>query len=300
MKIACISDPHIRSVNPVNRIDNYQEAIFEKFNFILDYCDENKIECLVCSGDLFDTPRSSLSLVKAVVDSLKARKVKFLSVWGQHDVFYHQKTLENTPIGILESADVLTVLNDKPFKIQDTHIYGASWESEIPKIQDKTKTNILAIHKMVINEKLWKDQTEFVTAGSLLKNNDFDLIISGDNHQKFTQIYKGKKLVNCGSMMRNSVAQKDHQPAFFVYDTETKKTKEVLIPIKPFDEVSLVAEFEDDKEANKKLEEYKKALSNDVDSSGLEFEKNLTAFMKLIEVNENIMNIVGRSVNGNS
>lgn len=298
MKIANISDMHLKTSNPINRIDNYKETQLNKFRYILKYCMNNKIDHLIAAGDIFDNPRQSLGYVGEIISLLHEYPAKFYAVAGQHDQWYRKQDLDNTPLGLLEAANVATILNDNPVEIDNVNFYGCAWESKIPEIKNKSKVNILSIHIMVIQNKLWNDQQEYTTGGALLKNNHFDLIVSGDNHQSFQEIYKGRKLVNCGSLTRSTVAQGDHKPSFYIYNTDTKELTREYIPIEPFEEVMLISEHLETKNINKKLEDYKLALGTSVDSSGLDFKFNLDVEMKNIE-NENIKNIIARSVNGN-
>lgn len=297
MKIANISDLHLKTSNPQNRIDNYKETQLNKLRYILQFCDDNDIKALIGAGDIFDHPRMSLGYVGEVINLLKEYEVKFYAVAGNHDQWYRQQDLDNTPLGLLEAANVVTILNDNPIEINNVHLYGCAWESIIPEIKDKSKVNILSIHIMVIQNKLWNDQQEYITGGALLKNNPFDLIVSGDNHQSFQEIYRGRKLVNCGSLTRSTVAQGDHKPSFYIYDTDTKELTREYIPIEPFEEIMLISEHLETKNINKKLEDYKLALGTSVDSSVLDFKFNLDVEMKNIQ-NENIKNIIARSVNG--
>jgi hypothetical protein len=206
--------------------------------------------------------------------------------------------ISNTPLGLLKEADVITILDENPIKFDNVHLYGCSWEQPISKPIDKDAVNILAIHIMVIKDnKVYEQQEDYVTAGSLLKNNQFDLIVSGDNHETFTELYKGRRLVNSGSMMRSSVAQKDHKPAFFVYDTEDKTLEKVLIPCADAKDVLLIDKHEETKELNQMLQMYKDALKSDV-VCDFDFVKNITKKLKTIEVNNNVKTIIGRSVDG--
>lgn len=300
MKIANISDLHLKTSNPQNRIDNYKETQLNKLRCILQFCDDNNIKALIGAGDIFDHPRMSLGYVGEIISLFKKYGVMFYVVYGQHDLWYHQQSLENTPLGLLEISDVVILLGEDPVSIdKNVDVYGCGWEKDIPKIQNKNKINILAIHTMVIkNNKVWNGQEEYEAAGRLLKNNDFDLIVSGDNHKSFQELYKGKKLVNCGPLMRSTVAQGDHKPSFYIYDTDTKELTREYISIEPFEEVMLISEHLETKNINKKLEDYKLALGTSVDSSGLDFKFNLDIEMKNIQ-SENIKNIIARSVNGN-
>ena len=296
MKIACLSDWHLTNTAPEKRIDNYEESVFRKYEFVLKHCDDNGIKYLVGGGDIFNHPRMSLGFVSNVIKISNRYNVKILVVAGQHDLFWHNYNLNNTPLGLLKNAGVVTMLGDEPLMDGNIHFYGAGWEQPIPKIIDKNAVTILAIHIMTIKDKkVYEQQEDYITAGSLLKNNPFDLIVSGDNHQTFTELYKGRRLVNSGSLMRSTVAQKGHNPSFFVYDTDDKTLEQVLIPCLPAHEVLLINEHEESKELNQRLILYKNALTEEVESD-FNFVDNIKKKLKLIEVNDRVKEIIGECV----
>jgi hypothetical protein len=60
-------------------------------------------------------------------------------------------------------------------------------------------------------------------------HSEFDLIVTGDFHEKFV-VTKGKTtLLNCGPMLRQSIDKKDFQPACWLLDDDG--IHEILIPI---------------------------------------------------------------------
>ncbi len=298
MLIAEISDIHLRTTNPEKRIDNYEEAMFNKFKFILEYCDKNGIGYLLLGGDIFDSPRQSIGFTTKVIALLKQYKVHVLAVFGNHDQFFRNQSLDNTPLHLLKEAGIMTILGDEHYIVDNIHFYGASWDDNIPDIVDKKAFNVLVIHIMVIKDKkVYAQQEDYTTAGSLLKNNNFDLIVTGDNHETFTELYKGRRLVNSGSMMRSTVAQKDHEPCFFVTDTDNNTLNKIPIPILPAHEVLLIDEHEETKSLNKNLNLYKEALKQEINNE-FDFEENLRKKLTMVEVNNNVGQIIGKMVNG--
>lgn len=296
MKLACIADTHLRTTIPEKRVDDFKMTQLNKFEYILNYCKDSQIDHLTIAGDVFENPRQSLGYVGEIISLLKKYPVNVSACVGNHDQFFRNMDIRNTPLGLLKEAGVITILDENPIKIDNVHLYGCSWEQPIPKIVDESAVNVLVAHIMVINDKkVFHQQEEYITAGSLLKNNNFDLIVSGDNHQTFTELYKGRRLVNSGSMMRSSVAQKDHKPSFFVYDTDDKTLEQILIPCLPANEVLLVDKHEETKELNQMLMMYKNALKEGIETD-FDFLANLTKKLKVIEVNDNVVKIIRECV----
>jgi len=297
MKLLLTGDWHITNTPPEKRIDNYTQAQSWKFLHILGLAEEKNCAFIIQPGDFFDSHKANDFLKRAVIKLLKDTKhPPILTIFGQHDLRYHSSDTKNTPLRVLEAAGVIDILgyrrgpapvsNTNPPKIyhSNIHIQGASWFEDIPTPKHldspKKEINVLILHKMIIkNQKLWEGQEDATLGNILLRNNRFDLIVSGDNHQSFT-ISTGKKhLVNCGSLMRMTTAQLDHKPVVYIYDTKDKSLEEHFIPIEPSENVFDLSEIEKEKKENKELEAFVAHLKDDVKIGGLDYAKNLKAFL---------------------
>lgn len=262
MKILAISDIHIRSTNVAKRSDDYEDTIFRKLTQILNNLEG--VDVIVCGGDIYDSWRTSKRIVGKTIRLFRDINIPFLTVYGQHDQIFRSSNLENTPIGLLEAAGVINILNDAPFTIGNVDFYGSNFEQEIPKILDKSKINVLSIHRMVISDKkLWNQQEEYVTSKSLLDKYDFDLIVSGDNHQSFVNKSGSKVLINAGCIMRNSISLKDHKPRVIIYDTENPgEVESYYIDIEPFENIFDLEAEEYNNEKRSSLTELSDLLNN--------------------------------------
>lgn len=300
MKILCFGDIHARSNNPRYRIDDYNLTLLDKINGVLDLAFKNNCEIVAMPGDIFETHRVSNYIISKLIDYLVYYRdncgMKFVGVIGNHDAPFHNLSLDNCPINVLRSAEVFNLLDETPFNTGAEDFYGASWGKSIPEIKDKGVFNVLLIHKMIIGEnKLWEGQENFVTARTLLAKNDFDLIISGDNHQCFTSEYKGKTLLNMGSLGRMTAAQLDHKPTVAIYDTETKKYELFEVPISPASEVFNLEEIKYKKEVakeNEKIKEYINLLSESNEENEWDYVDNLINFMYSANTSDEIKEIV--------
>jgi DNA repair exonuclease SbcCD nuclease subunit len=242
-KIIVCGDLHLTSSTPMNRCDNYGETLFEKFSYIIQTADafsKNEFGAVIFPGDFFDsTP--SFPLFNKVLSKIKEfNKIKCFVVFGQHDTVYRQR--QGSALDCLIRTGTVTLLNDQPYNISSVHgncihLYGTSYGDTLPK--PMTSNNILAIHKMVVNETVPFESDDMIYASELLKNNpDFQFIVSGDNHKSFERSDDNRILLNCGSVGRSTSAQLEHIPHFFVIDTEDFFSFERIdIPVQPFHEV---------------------------------------------------------------
>ena len=120
---------------------------------------------------------------------------------------------------------------------------------------------------------------------------EYDLIVSGDNHQNFMFQDGRRYLYNAGSLMRMTAGQLDHRPEVGIYDTETKTLEMVKVPIRPAEEVLSREHIEEAKERDERLEAFVKSLKTDY---GLElsFRRNLEEFFKANEVRESVRELI--------
>lgn len=288
MYLILSGDNHLTDKTPENRIDDYEETALRKFQFTLDTARNKGVELVIQPGDFFDGSAPSYSLFTKVVKMINDSGLFIATIYGQHDLRYRNKG--NTALRALKEAcpKLLLELNDT---FQDlVYIQSASFEEPVPKPK-AGKFNVLIIHKMIVDTKLWEDQEDFVYGNEFLKSNKFDLIVSGDNHKSFYANFGHRWLFNCGSLLRSTIAQTEHEPRLIFFDTIHCNWSEILIPIKPANEVFKMEQVIKAKERDEKLESFVEGLSQHKEM-GLSFEDNLNAYMKENEVDPSVQTII--------
>lgn len=295
MKILLSGDWHIRETSPVNRCDDFKQALLKKLNYIFKIAEKEKIQYILQPGDFFDAAdRVSYSMLAqwGRFFAITHRDFKILTVLGQHDLQNHNLTDGNIPSRVLEAIESLHIMTVDPFILYpepftQVHIYGASWNADIPIIKDPEALNILLIHKMFVKDKaIWEGQIDYTVGSSFLDQHKFDLVVSGDNHQKFICRDAGSILVNAGSLMRTAKNQNEHRPAVFIYDTTTHKVKEVRIPIKPFGEVFDIERQQSKERVEAELDELIEVFESEYTPS-LDFANNLAHLRSMADANVN-------------
>ena len=292
---AVCGDLHITEKTPVNRVDDYAKTILTKLEFILKIAQKNKCN-LFQPGDFFDNPSPSYRLFSKVVDLLnKYNDVNIYSIFGQHCMKFRNK--ENTASAALaQSCTNFILISSTGLNINENiTLYGSNYNEDPPEVTS-INFNVLLIHRMMIQDKLWANQKEYTQAGSFLRVNKFNVIVSGDNHQGFIcdQKTTGKHLFNCGATGRTTIAQFDHKPFIIIFDIDTKKYKQIFIPIEPSEKVFNLEKVEREKEKNENLKAFVTGLSADKEI-GMKFEDNLNAFLAEINVQPDIRQIIEES-----
>ena len=147
MKLLISGDWHIRQTAPERRLDDYWVTVMKKVGFIIDLANEEGCNFIIQPGDFFDSHKANDFLKRYMIKKLQWKKMKVLTVFGQHDLRYHSSDVRNTPLGVLYAAKVVYVAPHwEPLEFSGIHIWGASWYEDIPKkVKDKDAFNILII-----------------------------------------------------------------------------------------------------------------------------------------------------------
>lgn len=235
MKILVLSDIHIMLTNPLAWQTSYSDALVETFRWIKRQALKHKVDMILCAGDVFDKsilrkPSEIVASIMFAIDYLP----KMSGVIGNHDLVGNtMDNLSRSMIGPVISSGVYTMLS-KPTVVGDVSIYGFNYGEEFtgPNKDDDSKYKIAVWHQLVS-----KTDGEFpgaISAGSVVReyNGKYNLIITGDNHQRFEVAGKDTWLMNPGSLMRINAAQLDYKPCIQIIDTDENCATAVPIPFK--------------------------------------------------------------------
>ena len=300
MKLLITGDWHLDTQRPENRTDDYFQTQFEKVRWIFDLAAENECLFILQPGDLFNSHKANDFIkqhyIKFFLDRLGDHSTELITIFGQHDLRFHSSNRENTPIKVLDSATaVMPLRNESVFHNLSPKIrfYGCSWGEEIPEIKPTSdaELHILLIHKLILEDtEGW--EKNYISVENMFRFCKHQIIVCGDNHQSFMREKNGRLLFNCGSLMRNRIDQKEHKPVVYIVDTDTQKYETHYIPVKPFEEVMDVNKAEKRKARNEELEAFVSKLSGDVRIEGLDFLRNIEAYMKENNIPANVKQFV--------
>lgn len=297
MKYLITGDWHITDKRPENRVDDYWVSLIKKLRFILSEANDYGVQAILQPGDFTDSPSLSYEAFSDLTDELKFIVNPIITIWGQHDLRFRNKS--NTALRALSKALGFTLLSqvESPkMRDKDVVIHGCSYDEEIP-IPEQGKFNILLIHKMIVEDKLWSQQEGHEWANAFIRRNKFDVIVSGDNHQFFTASSGNRYLFNCGSLMRSTIAQIEHDPKIIIMDTDTREYNVIDIPKVPYKKVFQVETILKEKERSKELDAFIKGLSEQKEMS-LDFDEALNDYMKINNIDGSIRSIIEECKHG--
>jgi len=279
MKFAFTADEHFRSTVPTSRKDDY----LDNQHSLIMWLDElSKEYTLITSGDTVHHARERSKPIDFVNYLMKNLPHRY-GVLGNHDLLYHSMdTLDSTTMGALIQAGKFTVMDASKeiVKLDNVQFHGFSYGQEIKPPTHKGYSNVsnIAVYHGYVTEK----PNEFIegkVAIDLLKSfPQYDIILTGDNHQGFFVEYEGRVLINPGSLKRDNADQINHQPYVYTYDSVTKKVDRIPVDISK--DVITKDHIEKEQERNERLE----TLSDkflEVRGVTLDFQQNLVNFFEM-------------------
>jgi len=272
-----------------------------KLCFILDMAKQSPP--FICGGDLLDQARSDQELEQWLISLFKHYLVPIICVPGQHELPNHSLSqYKRSSLAVLEAAGVITVLTKEMDAVTygDWAIWGCAWgETPDESMRDPKRRNMLIWHKMVTQDPLWPGQ-ELVQPGRLLRLYPwYDLIVTGDNHQTIIDATrmdshgKVRRLINPGSMMRQTAAQIDHRPCVFRWEGDQLAPEQIFLPIA--DDVLDLTQLQEEKARDGRIEAFVERLETPAEI-GLEFEVNLKAHFLANPVRREVKDFCWRMV----
>jgi len=297
------SDMHLREDIPICRTDDYWKAQWEKIDFISNL--QKKYNCpVVHGGDLFDHWKPSPNLLRETILHLPAQ---FYTIYGQHDLPQHSLELvDKCGINVLEAAGKLQVLpgthwGTEPDTSTEANIYGKNVSLYFPCKSENIKLgrhasgySILVWHVMNYQgSKPWPGCTDSSAIKLLQKYPQFDLILTGDNHKPFVEMFDGRLLVNPGSMMRMDAGQIDFKPRIYLWYAETNSVSIVYLPIQ--EGVVSREHLEKTTQREGRIDAYISKLDLEWKSS-LNYEDNVKMLLQKNHVRESVKSIVYKAM----
>jgi DNA repair exonuclease SbcCD nuclease subunit len=269
------ADWHLREDTPICRTDNFWQTQWKKVDFIAELAEKYKCPVLH-SGDLFHHWKPSPYLLSMCVEHLPKT---FWTVYGNHDLPQHNLQLAyKSGIYVLEKANRIKVLK------------GTHWEQEP---LEASFGKILVWHIMTYKNELPYPGCEELPGRALLKKYpQYDLIVTGDNHQTFVEEFRGRLLVNPGSIMRQQASQLNFQPSVFLYNLKDNKVQQVFIPI---EDVISREHIEIQEKRNNRIDAFISGLNTDFEND-ISFQKNLEKFIRKNKIKKEVNSLIYKAL----
>lgn len=298
MKLLLLSDLHLMWDRPRCRLDDdMARTCLDKMEFVLEYA--SKENCVILqAGDFFDKPRSWHLLVAYMTLLDTYKEVPVYCVFGQHDQYY--RTREDTLLVALSIAGRVNILGNGALVLEsEGHrvcVYGCGYGEGVPDVDGSGDCNVLVAHRMVIAKRMWPGQEDYELADRFLKKHDsYNLILLGDAHEGFVHTEGGRTICNTGPMVRKTIDLWEHQPGFFIYDTETKKTERRTMPHDTPERCMSRKHIESMEEKGEILRDFVDAADSEVEA-GDSFDDNLDRFVRENAIEGEIVDLISEEM----
>ncbi len=281
-KFLVSSDWHLRSDKPRCRVDDWHETQVRKLEWLVELINNYKVPMLV-AGDLLDSGTNTQYLENIIISILKKAEYPIITIPGNHDLPYHSmKQLNKSTYWVLHQAGV----------IQDAStvegITGVGYGEVIPE-----GNGILMCHRLVFPSKPPEYLQNAISSKELLELYDYNIILSGDNHQAFYTKHDGKTLINGGGLFRQDADKKFINPKVYLFDFGKVSEIDVPINIEDVQQEYLLDEHERNTRINAFVEKVK--VAHDI---GLSFKDNMESTMNTMVVNSEVKELIFRGMKG--
>jgi len=295
MKLLLVGDLHARATKPSKRLDiDFMGIVLGKMAQILAIADKNNAFILQ-AGDWHNSFSPDKLLIAKEIELLVKEDINIATIHGQHDMRYHsQSSTKNSALRILEAANCLYVLDEETWfdLAPGVAVHAAPYGREPKTKPVESCFNILMSHVMVMNKPLYINQSFISPPEYMTMFPGYDLYFVGDIHTPFVSKRNGL-MINAGSVLRQSIDQKDYKPKVVLFDTNDKSFEDIYLDIEDnvFDETVYAHERENKfNNMTQKLKESGKISVNFKDNLDLHLIKNKISKNIVDIINENYYN----------
>ena len=146
-KLIMPGDPHLSSVTPSSRIDNYRETSLKKFAFLCQKCIELGA-ALVLPGDLFHRPNQPDEFKADVMILVRKLGVTVFTIPGNHDIrFYNLKMLPKSSLGNFLVSGVMKYLRETTIETSTGKVWKLVGHQIRANCPDLDSDTILVSHR---------------------------------------------------------------------------------------------------------------------------------------------------------
>jgi predicted phosphodiesterase len=273
------SDMHLREDSPTCFIGDWHQEQWKAVEFVRNL--QAKYKCpVIHAGDLFHHWKPSPSLISQALWFLPEQ---FYTIYGQHDLPQHSLELKSkSGLHTLEVAGKIKVLSECHFG-QEPNKGSLFFPNR------ETDRTVLVWHHLTYINPPYPGATGGNAIATLRKYSQFDLIVTGDNHQSFYTTYEGRILVNPGNLTRQVADQADFQPRVALWYADTNTIEWVNIPIQ--EGVITREHIEVKQQRDSRIDAFISKLDGDW-VAGMSFEENLEAFFSKNQTRESVKQII--------
>jgi len=229
-----VADPHFAMEVPASRMDDYLEAVGNKFLESLYITRDMGIDHYVILGDLFNKADTPGTVRNRVIDILARGNdgspwpFRVMMVLGNHDIFGHNRlTIERTTAETLNKTGVIDIFDED----EELGIYAGHYEINIEKKHHQSEMPIWAVHSYIVPAPFLGPH---ILVDDFVVSEGTRLVISGHWHEGYPPVRRrdGVTFANPGSLGRTSIKDASHPVQIAVVSRDGDRIDVEYIPIK--------------------------------------------------------------------
>lgn len=287
MKILLVGDAHFRTKTPENRREtDFKAVCLNKLRQIQEIAGREDCYVILQAGDFFDSPSVSDELVADVIEILREHESWWGVIHGQHDLAYHSESARlRSKLRVMEAAGAVRLLGPKAVEMNGCKLYGSNFGSTPPKPRGPG-FHILVSHAMVGDKPLWPGHDLTGPEAYARRHPGFGLYLLGDYHYPWAAHSGDSVLINCGTLLRKTVAERELElkPKVVVFDTESGLFHDVFLDVASVEEAFYLSEVVKEKPRDPAVLEALVAKLRKAGKIGVNFSENLMRYCEVENV----------------
>jgi DNA repair exonuclease SbcCD nuclease subunit len=287
-KLAFIGDVHISEKRPRSRKGDWLKLQQDKLEILKTI--SNKVDNLICAGDLFHSVRNSNLFLAWVIKHLPFMDV----VPGNHDLPGNNiNYLNKSPLAVMEEAKSIKLLMTPKMVGSHIKLVPWVWGEPVPKIdREFGGVNIVVAHYPVYPLAPPPYHEKALSAHKMReKFSDADLIVASDIHQPHVLRDAKPYFINTGPLMRHSYTEKDIDPRVWIVKIDGNKI-EISDTIIDSQKNSFTDEFVGaEHEVNVRIDYFIQKFDQKIDVT-LNYDQVLDNYMAKNGASEDVRNLV--------
>lgn len=308
MKILYMTDTHIRGTSPRSRTDDFEKAIRDKIEEVIEIARSEEVDLVLHGGDLFDRPNLSPAIVRKFARIFRHLPVPLLTIAGNHDIYGHNPaTIERTMLGLLDAFGAIRLIHEgERIKWEKdgvtVQISGQPFHYDLDKrdpqmdycVQNEHAADycIHMVHGMLV-DRAFSDSVPHTVVHDVWSDS-VDVLLTGHYHAGFPlQHRNGKYIVNPGAMARinNHRSEIKRIPQVALLELSKAGIDIRLIPLqcaKPGQEILDRSYIEQESYRQEKLAEFVQIVDSSADFQSMNIRDIINEISQLHQVEEKV------------
>lgn len=272
-KILFLGDVHGKNKSPLNRLKDYNDDLFAKLQWIVDYCNKERVDFCIHLGDIHDRTEASDEWKNRFIQTWQGCFASFYTIFGNHDIPYNNEQFyPKTCLRNLELSNAVKIFKEPmafngkmrivPLSLDLTKAKQELYEYCNDSLATTMHTIFVGHHyyEFDLNRNAGFVEEDFASIPVRA-----DLVLGHDHRQHNTIFANNIQIFRPGSLMRTELSEStiNMKPRVLLYDTEDViGWKYIEVPHRDINEIYDVELYYSKKSNAKYFKQTSNALEN--------------------------------------